>query len=461
MLAALDAMLGASIDVYLLLSLSGTTADDADLMAMVDRSGRQPPVPAGTYYLRDRDLPPIPLDTPVTLFTAQDLRAATWTFQPVAGVQSLVALPLISQGRPIALLLLASYDHDFTVAEMAPYTSLASLLAITLATITAREAVAAQTRRVESLYAASETINAQTQTAQVLSIVTELLVEPVGYRNAWIGMIDPQRTRIQGRSGAGVLLTPELIRVEHALDGESVPALVARTGIPEVRDALKQGRAEGWEAHALAVDLRHSITVPLRTQQNVIGILGVGSASRQVEADEVALLAAFANQVATTLERLEATAIQGEQLVKLKAAYEQQESLLGTIRDLATPVLPVYEGIIILPLIGHLDTNRSMQIMDVLLGAIHRDRAHVAIMDITGVPVIDTSVANHLIQATRAAALLGTTCVLVGITPEVAQTMVQLGIDMGSLRTQSNLQTALLTAMQQQGMRMHGGRMVA
>ena len=454
-LAELDEVLTA-VDMYLVARLSGSTHDTVEIMALHDRSG-QSTLPVGTTYDRTTDLPPLDLHAP-TIFPAYatECRVHRWTF--MSDVHILAIFPLVVQQQPIGLLILGWHTPAAT-PDLPAYPLLAHLLAVALATTLSHEAVAAQALRVERFYKASEIMAAQQSTNEVLRVATDLLVDPVGYRNAWLGLVDPSRTTVQGKSGAGVMLTPALIAVEHALDGPSIAAQVVQSGTAQVVDAFAQSRREGWFAHAQALDLRHSITVPLRTQANVIiGVLGVGSSSRQVEPDEIGLVAAFANQVATTLERVEATTAQHDQVLKLSAAYAQQESLLSTIRDLATPVLPVFEGIIILPLIGHLDTNRSMQIMEVLLQAIHRDHAHVAILDITGVPVIDTSVANHLIQATRAAALLGTTCVLVGITPEVAQTMVQLGIDMGTLRTQSNLQTGLLSALQHQGVRMVSGR---
>jgi rsbT co-antagonist protein RsbR len=96
-----------------------------------------------------------------------------------------------------------------------------------------------------------------------------------------------------------------------------------------------------------------------------------------------------------------------------------------------------------MPLVGAIDTARSQQIIETLLSAITTHDAEVVIIDITGVSVIDTSVANHLLQATRAASLLGAQCVLVGITPEVAQTVVHLGVDLSGLVTMSDLQSGV------------------
>jgi rsbT co-antagonist protein RsbR len=99
------------------------------------------------------------------------------------------------------------------------------------------------------------------------------------------------------------------------------------------------------------------------------------------------------------------------------------------------------------------DSRRAEQIMDVLLEGVSNRRARVVILDITGVPVVDTSVANHLLQATQAVRLLGAECVLVGITPEVAQTVVGLGVDLRGLTTRSDLQGGIEYALRRMGQR--------
>ena len=96
-----------------------------------------------------------------------------------------------------------------------------------------------------------------------------------------------------------------------------------------------------------------------------------------------------------------------------------------------------------LPLVGTIDSARARQIMESMLGAISNIQAAVLIIDITGVAVVDTGVAHYLLQAARAAQLLGALVMLVGISPEVAQTVVQLGVDLSSLPTYSSLQVGL------------------
>jgi rsbT co-antagonist protein RsbR len=132
-----------------------------------------------------------------------------------------------------------------------------------------------------------------------------------------------------------------------------------------------------------------------------------------------------------------------EREAELHTINREQQQLIEMIREMSIPVLPVYDQILVLPLVGTIDTARSSRIMETLLTGVQQHGASVVIIDITGVPIVDTAIANHLIQATQAATLLGVECVLVGISPEVAQTMVQLGINLNSLVTLSNLQAGI------------------
>ena len=124
------------------------------------------------------------------------------------------------------------------------------------------------------------------------------------------------------------------------------------------------------------------------------------------------------------------------------------EAQQKAIRELSTPLVPITESILVLPLVGRIDDQRSAQILEVLLEGTASRRARVIILDITGVPVVDTAVANHFLHATQAVRLLGAECILVGISPEVAQTMVSLGIDLTVLVTRANLQSGLEYAME-------------
>jgi rsbT co-antagonist protein RsbR len=117
------------------------------------------------------------------------------------------------------------------------------------------------------------------------------------------------------------------------------------------------------------------------------------------------------------------------------------------LAELSTPLIPIDSQIMVMPLIGTLDSRRAQQVIDALLTGISESHARVAIVDITGVPIVDTQVANALIRAAQSVKLLGAQVVLTGIRPEVAQTLVGLGADLSGLVTRSSLQTGIAYAM--------------
>jgi rsbT co-antagonist protein RsbR len=127
-------------------------------------------------------------------------------------------------------------------------------------------------------------------------------------------------------------------------------------------------------------------------------------------------------------------------------ARQQQELL-----ELSTPVVKLWDGVLALPLIGTLDSARTQVVMESLLQQIVDTGAAVAIIDITGVPTVDTLVAQHLLKTVAAARLMGADCIISGIRPQIAQTIVHLGVDLGDVVTKSSLADALKIALQRTG----------
>lgn len=121
----------------------------------------------------------------------------------------------------------------------------------------------------------------------------------------------------------------------------------------------------------------------------------------------------------------------------------QQQELL----ELSTPVVTLWDGILALPLIGTLDSGRTQVVMENLLQRIVETGASIAILDITGVPTVDTLVAQHLLKAVAAARLMGADCIISGIRPQIAQTIVHLGVDLGSVTTKATLADAFRVAL--------------
>lgn len=122
------------------------------------------------------------------------------------------------------------------------------------------------------------------------------------------------------------------------------------------------------------------------------------------------------------------------------ATIDQQRA---AIRELSTPVMEVWDGILCLPIVGIMDTARSADMTDALLRAVVATQARCAIVDITGIEVMDTRTADHFIRMAKSVRLLGAECVLTGLNPQIAQTVVHMGVDMEGLTTHRSLRDAL------------------
>ena len=142
---------------------------------------------------------------------------------------------------------------------------------------------------------------------------------------------------------------------------------------------------------------------------------------------------------------------------KLRTIQRQQETIRKQQEDLlelSSPVTKVWDDVLILPVIGTLDSRRTQVMMENLLENIVSTGCTIAILDITGVPTVDTQVANHLIKTVTAARLLGAECIISGIRPAIAQTIVHLGIDLSAIKTKATLQDAMRYAFQATGQKM-------
>ncbi|AKQ42329.1 RsbR, positive regulator of sigma-B [Aurantiacibacter atlanticus] len=129
----------------------------------------------------------------------------------------------------------------------------------------------------------------------------------------------------------------------------------------------------------------------------------------------------------------------------------EREQIIERQRDemleLSTPVVELWDKVLTLPLIGTLDSLRAQEVMESLLQAIVERQAEVVIVDITGVKTVDTQVAQHLLRTAAAVRLMGATCIISGISPKIAQTMVELGVDVGEVLTRSSIKSALTDAL--------------
>ena len=168
---------------------------------------------------------------------------------------------------------------------------------------------------------------------------------------------------------------------------------------------------------------------------------------RQVLAEEPQRLLDETWTATALLDKLGLFTTEVAQKAREEIILRQQAELL----ELSTPVVKLWEGILALPMIGTLDSARAQVVMDSLLQKIAETGSEIAIIDITGVPTVDTQVAHHLLKTVAAARLMGADCMISGIRPPIAQTIVHLGVDLTSVITKATLADAFVLALQRIG----------
>ena len=225
-------------------------------------------------------------------------------------------------------------------------------------------------------------------------------------------------------------------------------------------EALETGTFEALQAYARNLSER---IIPRGVETHeVVGIVLLlrdvlaRSLFKKYQAD-FALLNRVLDAYEPAANRIANTVAVGFVQERERIIRQQQEA----IRELSTPVLQVRERLLILPMIGIVDSQRARQLTEQLLRGIRANRAKVVVMDVTGVATIDSKVANHLIQTVTAARLMGATVIVTGLSSDVAQALVALGIDLGKLNTVGDLQGGIEEAERLLGYRVvraEGGR---
>jgi methyl-accepting chemotaxis protein len=131
----------------------------------------------------------------------------------------------------------------------------------------------------------------------------------------------------------------------------------------------------------------------------------------------------------------------------VREAERIREEMNRTLEEMSTPVMPIWDGILLLPLIGVVDSSRTDQAVTKTLERINETRARVFLLDISGVPAVDTAVANQLLKISKATQLMGCETVISGLSPAIARTMVELGVEVGEVRTTATLRDAFAIAL--------------
>jgi len=148
------------------------------------------------------------------------------------------------------------------------------------------------------------------------------------------------------------------------------------------------------------------------------------------------------NVLANAIERGDALERARDEIIQARDQIIQAQAV--ALRELSSPLIPISDNVLVMPLIGAIDSGRAQQVLETLLAGIASHAAHLVIVDITGVPLIDTQMANALIRTAQAVKLLGAQVVLTGIRPEVAQTLVGLDLDLRGIVTCSTLQAGIV-----------------
>lgn len=220
-------------------------------------------------------------------------------------------------------------------------------------------------------------------------------------------------------------------------------------------------------AIVLLLILRGSVVSPLHTITRFADQFRQGNHVVRVhvsQRNELGLLARsfnhMADEVIKTLTNLERNAADLEHqrtelahtLDELQSSTSERIRLSETIRELSIPIISLYDQIILITLVGTVDTERARQFQTALLQGIKRYRSRKVIVDLTGVPIVDTQVAASLLEAARAARLIGNQVIIVGITPDVAQSIVHLGVDLSQVVTLADLRSGVVYALKSLGL---------
>jgi len=254
----------------------------------------------------------------------------------------------------------------------------------------------------------------------------------------WHGALPP---RMQGAGQSSRAEAREIVQalLEGARAGGSLENLdgAAWARLRQSLEALSRSRAAKGESAGDTSIFALALKRPLF------------SALQQAFSNDPAGLASGLWNVTSLVDSVAQHTVTTFQLSREEIIRRQQEELL----ELSTPVVKLWEGVLAVPMIGVLDSSRTQLVMETLLQSIVDTGSALAIVDITGVPTVDTLVAQHLLKTVTAIRLMGADCIISGIRPQIAQTIVHLGIDLQGITTKASLADALALALTRSGWR--------
>lgn len=260
-----------------------------------------------------------------------------------------------------------------------------------------------------------------------------LQADPSAVLDAWIAATGGANSSPKARTEAGAILATLLPAIASnqahgSGTGAWQPVKAALEELSSSRAA--QGTTAGHTS-AFVLALKQPIFVALQ---------------KQLPSDTLALVQAV-SEVSALVDTMAQWTMDAYQRTREQLIARQQEELL----ELSTPVIKLWDGVLAVPMIGTLDSNRTQLVMEALLQRIVDTESTLAIIDITGVPTVDTLVAQHLLKTVTAIRLMGADCIISGIRPQIAQTIVHLGIDLQSVTSKATLADALALALKRNG----------
>jgi anti-anti-sigma regulatory factor len=239
-------------------------------------------------------------------------------------------------------------------------------------------------------------------------------------------------------------LTELFGRLKEIGDGEMVGRLEVSSespGLAEIETELNGfiARAHGYLMEDR--DATMSLALGLSECFSVLASVRQGDLSARVSSQTLAesddLMMQFGQTLNDTIADIQT------QLDTIQRQQSTQTAMESLVRQLQTPILQLWDDVLALPVIGMVDSRRSADMMETLLKEIIAHRSKYVIIDVTGVEIVDTRTADHFVKVMKSAELLGTKCIMTGIRPAVAQTLVELGVDLSSIRTLRNLEEGL------------------
>jgi GAF domain-containing protein/anti-anti-sigma regulatory factor len=289
-----------------------------------------------------------------------------------------------------------------------------------------------------------QSLNTTLDLEELLTVIHRQAARVIDATNFYIALLDQACQQVafpfcvdQGRR---VEVSPRSLA-----RGEGRTEWILRAGEPLLWHPRSRHSFAGGEFDVSPGAPRCYLGVPLVVGEWVFGVMAVQSYERgdAFTKEDLRLMVTIAAQAGVAISNARLFEETQAALSKLQEAYKTQEALAATVRELSAPVIQIWEDVLAMPLVGAIDSARAQRITDSLLEGINRHHAKAIIMDVTGVPMVDTQTACHLLQTIRAARLLGAYCVLTGIGADVAQTMVQAGVQLTGVKTLTNLQAGI------------------